>query len=553
MAKIKHFSQNGLQEKAIERAKKYIADENYVDAKDEIEKILDVNPSDDRALNLLAIVMLKLEQFNKAIKIYEDLITRYPQTAALHMNLGVAYLKNNQYENAAKEFSFVLQKEPDNKTALKLSGKALLKLNRTEEAIEMFEKAGMDEYARKIKGSETGESVESELSTDEIMEESQKRSKEEEQIKKEEQINTEEQIITEEQPGGSTTNETVSEETIHEEEKDVVTRENVEENLKEQKNELSSTDEHNEQEIIETERGPSATDEQELIEAYSNTSEEQEKEELSQYEEQTIVHDESVKEEQKEIEQQSPQQTELQKDVEEFEEKGEAVQEQKISTKQAPEETLEKVQEETTEGLDYIAEKISLSKYNAPTTFINNSLLLFNLNGNIVYIRDKGIIALSEGLSMEQAYKRYRGKDTKSIFAEKKDDPVVLIYGKGMLLFKTEFNNINELILKNEVMFLNDERLLAFHGDLEWENGRVEVRPDKSVNVTQMRGTASIFVGLHNILHSIEVNTDRYISVRMDTLIGWQGKLIPRQTALKHYNNIDYMAFYGEGVVFIDA
>lgn len=577
MAKIKHLFNNGVQEQAIKRVKKYIADENYVDAKDEIEKVLAVNPSDDRALNLLAIVMLKLEQFDRAVRIYEDLITRYPKTLPLHINLGVAYLKNNQCENAIKEFSFVLDKEPDNKTVLKLYGKSLLKLNRVEEAIEMFKKAGMDEYIKSLKQKkETKGTLEPELSTEDIIEGAEVKSVEKDIDAGEQQTLVEGQTSSEgvffSKENQSETKEEDLSERIQKQEKSkdetIQAEAQTEETTIEE--EISS-EQYNEEGIIESERGPSAIREQELIEQYSGLMDQSQEEKYASTGEQPIKNEQSIDKERSE-EQAKEEPIEKEKTISEHIEANQTygdgesnreeqstiegqkrLVEQEISEDQKILSEEEIQTEKINEGLSFITETTTLSKYNAPVNFIHNSLLTFNLNGNIIYVRDKGIIALNEGLTIEQAYKRYRGKDTKSLFAERKDDPIVLVYGKGTLLLETEYNNINEFTLRNESMFLEDERLLAFYGDLEWENGRIEVKSDKSINVTQVKGTASIFVGLHHSLNSIEVSTDHFVSVRLNALVGWYGKLIPKQTNIRHYNNFDYMSFYGEGVVFVDA
>ncbi len=515
MVKIKHLSQNSLHEKSIEIAKKYLADGNYVDAKDEIEKVLDVNPADDRALNLLAIIMLKLEQFNRAVKIYEELIMRYPQTIPLRTNLGVAYLKNNQPDNALKEFSVVLQKEPENKTILKLYGKALLRLNRVDEAIEIFKKIGMDEYVKKIQKSGSNEAVESELSTDDIMQDAIAKDKISE---------------TQDRPP---VQETIAVQDTKVQQSDSVIAENTQQTDTGQQNtEQSIAEDRNEEQIIEIERGPSAIDEQALMNA--------------QADEENIQED-AVNSEEPQVKAVSIQEQSVSKTTEIQKEGIETV----VSTDVKQEH--ENIVAKPVEGLPFIAEASSLSKFDAAVNFINDSMLLFNLSGNIVYVRDKGITSITENLTIEPAYKRYRGKDTKSVFAEKKDDPIVLVYGKGGVLLKCNYKSIKEFSLKNESMFLDDERLIAFQGDLEWENGRVEIQTDKNINVTQIRGTADVFVGLQHNLHSIDVNTDRYVSVRLNSLIGWYGKLIPRQSSVAHYSGNGFISFHGDGVVFIDA
>lgn len=546
MAKIKHLSHNNMLEKSMEKAKKYLADENYVDAKDEIERVLDVNPMDDRALNLLAIIMLKLEQYSKAVKIYEDLIARYPTTMPLKVNLGVAYLKNNQMDDAVQEFSAVLQKEPENKTVLKLSGKALLKLNRTEEALEAFTKAGLHDYVKKIKKHGASEAVVSELSTEDVLQEPIGKDKAVEQKVKEPEPEQKESSEQSDIPGKAMLD---PEENIEEPPESPESPESV--------GEPHAEDTHDEQaqageEIIETERGPSAIDDQELYGEEETSAEEHVEEDLRGDERPESGEHQEPEEQLKpegKTEPEPPVDSEVSVPA------GEPVQEKASPAEEQPlqEENIEESKHLPVEGLASISEKISLSKFTAPVNFINDSMLLFNLDGNLVYVRDRQVVSISESLTIEQAYKRYRGKDTKSIFADKKDDPVVLVYGKGGLLIKCDFKILKLFRLKNEFMFLNDERLIAFQGDLEWENGRVELTADKSINVTQMKGTADLFLGISNQLLGVKVTIADIASIRLNSLVGWHGKLIPRPSAKKHYTDDTFISFHGEGVVFIDA
>ncbi len=516
MAKIKKISTNNSTDGQLTNAKRYIADGNYVDAKDEIERVLDASPTDDRALNLLAIVMLKLEQYDKAVKLYEELITRYPQTTTLHTNLGVAYLKNNQAEKAIKEFEFVIKKETGNKTANKLLGRALLKLDKVQDAIESFERAGMHEYANKLKQHGATDSVVSELSGEDIAHEEINKNKiigeifskrtapvteqdvlardviinddtpEEEIIKKREEF-SEQQIIEE--------NELAEQET----------EKAIPESLKER---TDDADEQTQQEV----QGST-------LEPHSEKEEEQD----SGYEKSHIIAGENTAVED-EITSES-------------------------SNKTVHKEPLVLVGK----GLEAMEKESAIRIYDKHATFISDTLLAFRLNGNIVYVRSKGIDMQTEGLTVEQAYKRYRGKDTKAVFAEKKDDPIILFYGNGMIVYKSQLLSVKVFNIKNEHIFVNDERLEAFYGDLEWENGRLELQADKSKNVTQFKGTGDIFLGLNNGLHSVEITSNNPMILRIEKLLGWYGKLIPRLVANQTQLSGLFISFHGEGVVLLDA
>lgn len=542
MARIKRLSQNTAHEKALEKAKKFIAAENYVDAKEEVERVLDSNPTDDRALNLLAIIMLKLEQFNRAVKIYEELIARYPQTVSLRTNLGVAYLKNNQQDESIKEFTFVLQKEPDNKTILKLYGKALLQLGKKDEAIEMFTRAGMEDYVKKIQKGGTSESVESDLSTDDMVQDAMDKDR----------IHGDHGAAVVLEPGAQ-------QEPEHPEEAAHAPEAPPEAQPQAPAEPLAV--QPAEEPAIETERGPSATDEQEFMNEQYTAENEHPAEQAAASEE---LPGEQVREQPREHQdEQSPhpaqeaehttgQEQPVSGEAQTAAQETPPITHQEEQPSAQPQEQ-EPAGEQPADGLRLLADQTALLRASAPVRTVSDALLLFNLNGTVVYVRDKGIVSLAESLTIEPAYKRYRGKDTKSLFAEKKDDPVVLVYGKGTVVLRSEYAAVRQFNLKNESMFFDDERLVAFQGDLEWENGRVEIQTDKTINVTQIRGAADVFIGVHDSLHSIRVSADQPVSVKLSTLVGWYGKLIPRQSSVRHSSNGNSISFHGEGVVFIDA
>ncbi len=540
MARIKNLSHNNLQEKSIERAKKYLTEQNYVDAKDEIEKVLDVNPMDDRALNLLAIIMLKLDQYNKAVKIYEELVTRYRKTMPLRINLGVAYLKNNQAENAVKEFTVVLDNDSTNKTVLKLYGKALLKLNRVDEAIKIFRKAGMNDYVKKIRKHGADAPGVSELSNDDVAHEPLKEEKPADVRKvKKQQDTAAEQAEVEEEPLKPE-----SEEAEVKEEKPADVRK------VEDRQDTAAEQAEVEEEPLKPESEEMQTDEQDGRSGQQMTMEaEEDKAEI----EESLPEGEKVtdKEEQEREVTESDSgsvQTEESETSDESEETAAAEKEEK----EVSDESAEQLQK-MIKGIPALVRETSLSEFDAKVNYINDSMMLFNMDGNLMYVRNKGIITLSESLTIEQAYKRYRGKDTKSIFADKKDDPIVLVYGKGELILKCDFEKVKLFNLKNESMFLNDERLVVFQGDLEWENGRVELQVGKSINVTQIRGTADIFLGLHGNAISLNVNAENPVTVCLGSLLGWYGKIIPKTSEIQQYTSKQYISFHGEGAVFIDA
>ncbi len=88
----------------LERGRRALNNGNLVEAKSEIDRCLSGRPTDSGALNLRALLLFKLEEYDDAIRIFVDMVERFPEEAVLRSSLGLAYLKKNDFSTGAIQF-----------------------------------------------------------------------------------------------------------------------------------------------------------------------------------------------------------------------------------------------------------------------------------------------------------------------------------------------------------------------------------------------------------------------------------------------------------------
>lgn len=159
MAKKDLKGKEGSFAQYFKNARKFLQNNNIVEAKDEIEKALEIKPNDDKALNLLGMVYFKLEEYAKAADIFRQLIKRNSNVTTLYTNLGLAYIKMEQYENAITELKKALELEADHVNTHNYLGLAYYKLGDYESALREFKAINatkmIEKMEQKIKEAES--------------------------------------------------------------------------------------------------------------------------------------------------------------------------------------------------------------------------------------------------------------------------------------------------------------------------------------------------------------------------------------------------------------
>lgn len=129
---------------------------NFKDVALILKSVLQKDPSNIDALNLLAVLHIELSNYTKAKEILHELMKNYPSHVATVVNLGFTFLKEQQYEKALTYFNKALKLSPNNPIALSNRAYCKLKMSILEEAITDIQKSiellPTNSYAYMIRG-----------------------------------------------------------------------------------------------------------------------------------------------------------------------------------------------------------------------------------------------------------------------------------------------------------------------------------------------------------------------------------------------------------------
>jgi Tetratricopeptide repeat len=132
------------------RGSELLQDNRILEAKEELEQALTMQPADAKGQDLLGAVYFRLGLYPRAIQIYEGLEATFPGDVSIKINLALGYLKTGQPEPARRVLRDVVQINPEHKRAWGYLGLALQKLGELEQAQIAFEKGGRPMMARKV-------------------------------------------------------------------------------------------------------------------------------------------------------------------------------------------------------------------------------------------------------------------------------------------------------------------------------------------------------------------------------------------------------------------
>ncbi len=132
------------------RGSELLQDNRVLEAKEELEQALTMQPADAKGQDLLGAVYFRLGLYPRAIQIYEGLEAQFPGDVSIKINLALCYLKTGQPEPARRVLRDVVHINPEHKRAWGYLGLALQKLGELEQAQIAFERGGRPTMARKV-------------------------------------------------------------------------------------------------------------------------------------------------------------------------------------------------------------------------------------------------------------------------------------------------------------------------------------------------------------------------------------------------------------------
>jgi hypothetical protein len=132
------------------RGSELLQENRVLEAKEELEYALTMQPLDAKGQDLLGAVYFRLGLYPRAIQIYENLERQFPRDTSIKNNLALAYLKTGQPELARRVLQDSVRLQPEHKRAWGYLGLALQKLGELEQAQHAFERGGHALMAKRI-------------------------------------------------------------------------------------------------------------------------------------------------------------------------------------------------------------------------------------------------------------------------------------------------------------------------------------------------------------------------------------------------------------------
>jgi uncharacterized protein (AIM24 family) len=163
--------------------------------------------------------------------------------------------------------------------------------------------------------------------------------------------------------------------------------------------------------------------------------------------------------------------------------------------------------------------------------------------------RTSGAIVSMGALTFEPLTRRVRGKATEEPFGEGVE-AVSVASGKGLIVVAPRGLRFTALALQRDILYLREEAVFAFEESLSWENGRIP--GGGGVRVVQFRGAGRCVFRAPKQLVTVKLEAGETIYVDSATLVGWIGRVVPRQLRGEGGELAPYLECSGEGVLIVE-
>ncbi|MAC28818.1 MAG: hypothetical protein CMH59_20435, partial [Myxococcales bacterium] len=132
------------------RGSSMLLQDQVVEAKEELERALALQPQDAKSQDLLAGVYFRLGVYPRAIEIWRRLVDAYPKEPTLRVNLALALFKTGQADDALEHVHEALRIQPDHERAWGYLGLIHWRLGQLEAARDAFLRGGQASMARRM-------------------------------------------------------------------------------------------------------------------------------------------------------------------------------------------------------------------------------------------------------------------------------------------------------------------------------------------------------------------------------------------------------------------
>jgi uncharacterized protein (AIM24 family) len=165
-----------------------------------------------------------------------------------------------------------------------------------------------------------------------------------------------------------------------------------------------------------------------------------------------------------------------------------------------------------------------------------------------VHVRRDAVLAGAGALSWQPAFRRTQGRrGTEPLGNEA--GRFFRLTGAGDIWVAGAPSRWLPVALTDDVLYVREDRVLAFDGQVSWEAGTV---PGAGLRMLQFRGRGTVALELDEAPLAIKVTEDRPALLAGARLVGWVGRLVPHGARLDGEAPFQ-LACQGEGVVLLDA
>lgn len=127
--------------------------------------------------------------------------------------------------------------------------------------------------------------------------------------------------------------------------------------------------------------------------------------------------------------------------------------------------------------------------------------------------------------------------------------------GGPLVLGPRASHRLVPLRLDGEIAFLREDAVLGFDLRLTFENGRLMFAEAEQLFVVQFRGAGTIVLELLDPIVALPVTPQRAVTARRESIVGWQGRLLPRALPMSEApsGQRGLVTFAGDGALFLSG
>ena len=147
------------------------------------------------------------------------------------------------------------------------------------------------------------------------------------------------------------------------------------------------------------------------------------------------------------------------------------------------------------------------------------------------YVRAESVRAMHGKLQNIVGRRKPRGTETEEVLGGA-FGALVQLQGVGTLVLTPRYSHRFVAVnVGEEPFFVREEALACFDAKLSYESGRFQNLDDSLAHLVQMRGVGSALLESPSEVRSLEAGENRGVVIRLSSLLGWSGRLVPHVLA----------------------